>query len=378
MRNIFAASAAILILSCSCSRDKAVVSGRIGASDKETVYLEKIMPGNSTITDSTTTDSNGRFRFKVSGIETPIIYNVRDKDGFIALLLSSGEDVTIDIPAKTSGEYSVQGSEGSERMQTLRKIMASGKYKLDSIRSAFDKADPSERRAISTAYAKQYYASKQEQIKFIIADPGSIASLYALYQQLPSDRLVSNANDIIYFRTVADSAGARYPSSPYVATLRETIKAMESKRGLSDMITDKMSNETTKYPDIELNDIYGKKHRLSDLDGKVIVLDFWTTDIPNSAINNAEMKAIYTKYADQGLEIYQVSLDGVKHAWVSAVTTQQLPWISVNDPRGAMSTIVGRYNIKSLPANFIIGRDGNITGKDLFGKELEKKIKELI
>ncbi len=363
---------------CACSRDKAVVSGRIDAQKDTKVYLEKVLPGSVAVADSTATDSKGRFRFKTTTGGTPMIFNVRSGGGFVTVLLAPGEKAELDLPAKLPGDYTVTGSAESERMRELGEIMSSGKYRLDSLTYVFGKAEAKDRNAISAAYAKQYYASKQAQIRFILTDPGSIESVYALYQHLPGDQLTDNDKNTVYYQIVADSAGVRYPSSPYVKALKALVASRESKQEVSSMIKEKLAAEGSKYPDIELADIYGNKHRLSDLDGKVVILDFWSSAIPGSAMNNAEMKALYAKYAAQGLEIYQVSLDGEKHQWVSAVVAQQLPWISVSDLQGATSPVLASYNIRSLPANFVISRDGTIAAKNLFGEELEKKVKELI
>lgn len=363
---------------CSCSRDKAVVSGSMETSGEGKVYLEKIMPGAVSVTDSTSIDSSGKFRFKLSGLSTPTIYNLRSSEGHIPLLIASGEKVSVNIPGKFSGSYTVEGSEGSKRMRELRRIMSDGTRKLDSIRTLFERAESGSRAMLSAAYASQYNASRQEQIRFIVSDPGSIASLYALYQRFPSDNLTDNEKNTVYYQMVADSVGARYGSSPYLTALKGMIVSRESKQDLAAMIGEKIAGEADKYPDIEMADIYGRKHKLSSLDGKVIILDFWSSEIPGSAMNNAELKALYSEYSQRGLAIYQVSLDGLKHSWVSAVTNQKLPWISVSDLRGKISPVIGRYNIKNIPANFVINRKGEIVARDLFGESLEKKIKELI
>ena len=93
---------------------------------------------------------------------------------------------------------------------------------------------------------------------------------------------------------------------------------------------------------------------------------------------NNDLKELYRKYRNSGLEIYQVSLDEDKTAWASAVKDQQLPWISVCDFQGSNSPAVGAYNITALPSNFLIDRTGNIAGKDLGGEDLEKAIKKHI
>lgn len=379
MRILPLALAAIVVF-CACSRKRAAINGRIVACGNEKVYLEKVLPGGSVVTDSALLDKKGNFRLRIATNPDPTIYFLRSGDNFATLLISPGDKVNLQAIGSFDGGYSVEGSKGSERMLELRNIMSSGISKMDSIMKAFATADQKDKVSLSAAYAEQYYATKRQQINFIVEDPGSIASIYALYQRLPNDNnsLVDGKSDITYYRIVADSAGKKYPSSPYVAALRGAIANRESREELALMLGEKMKQEAAKYPEIEMPDMYGKRHRLSELDGKVVILDFWSTNLPDNALNNAEMKKLWEAYSERGLAVYQVCLDTDKHRWVSAATAQKLPWISVCDLRGSDGQAVQSYNVQSIPANFIIDREGNIAGKNIFGAELETIIKKLI
>ena len=363
-----------------CSRERATITGRIVACQNDMIYLEKVMPNSITVIDSALLDHKGNFNLKITTDPDPTIYYLRSGDDFATLLISPRDHINIQAIGSFDGGYTVEGSEGSTRMLELRDLMSSGIAKMDSIMNTFATAQQKDKLAISAAYAEQYYKTKRQQIDFIVKDPGSIASLYALYQRLPNDNnsLVDGKSDITYYKIVADSTGKKYPRSPYVSALNATIAEQESKQEMAIMLREKLSAEAVSYPEIEMPDIYGKSHRLSELEGKVIILDFWTTEQPDNALNNAEMKELYEQYSDAGLAIYQVCLDTEKHKWVSATTSQKLPWISVCDLRGATSPAALSYNIKSLPANFIIDREGNIAGKNLFGDDLRKKVEELI
>ena len=135
----------------------------------------------------------------------------------------------------------------------------------------------------------------------------------------------------------------------------------------------------TSYPDLELTDIFGKKVRLSSLAGKVILLDFWSAELGNSNVFNAELKDIYGKFAGAEIpfEVYQVAIDTSKALWITAVQEQQLPWVSVSDLRGSASNALALYNVQKLPANFLIDKEGNIVAKNIYGKSLEDKLAEL-
>ena len=178
---------------------------------------------------------------------------------------------------------------------------------------------------------------------------------------------------MVYYRTVAEAVGERYPDSPYLAPLLAEIARMDARISLTSQISE------ASYPDLELQDIYGRKIRLSSLAGKVVLLDFWSAELGNSNVYNAELKETYRKYADAptSFEVYQVAIDTSKPLWITAVQEQQLPWISVSDLRGRASTALTLYNVQKLPANFLIDRQGTIVARDIYGKSLEEKLDEL-
>ncbi|MBQ5879459.1 MAG: TlpA family protein disulfide reductase, partial [Alistipes sp.] len=209
---------------------------------------------------------------------------------------------------------------------------------------------------------------------FIAEHKASLAAVYAIYQRLPGDRyLVDGTSDVIHYRNVAEAIADLYPNSPYLVMLRGDINRMEATEKLAREI------EESTFPDLELQDIYGKKIKLSSLKGKVIMLDFWSALLGNSTVLNAELKEIYAKYheAPTPFEVYQVAIDTSKSLWINAVQQQQLPWISVSDLRGQASTSLGVYNVTQLPTSFLIDKEGSIVGRDIRGEELDKRLNVL-
>ncbi|MDE6858101.1 MAG: TlpA family protein disulfide reductase, partial [Alistipes sp.] len=267
--------------------------------------------------------------------------------------------------------YTVEGSEESSLLRDFYRGYIEGLRNLDKIAQSLpDEADA--RREVLKRYTEEYYRIKREQLRFIVENKDRMAAVYALYQRVPGDQNLFNGDgDIIYYRTVADAVEERYPTSPYIPALRSEVARIEARINLAQQITE------SKYPDIELPDMYGRKVRLSSLDGKVVLIDFWSAELGNSNALNAELKEIYERYAERGFEIYQVSVDTSKQTWISTVQEQALPWISVCDFKGEASPVVGIYNVRKLPSNFLLDSEGSIAGKDLYGSQLEKKLQEL-
>ena len=124
--------------------------------------------------------------------------------------------------------------------------------------------------------------------------------------------------------------------------------------------------------------MYGNKVALSSLEGNVILVDFWSAEMGNSNALNADLKEIYDKYEDRGFRVYQVAADTSKAVWIGAVQEQRLPWVSVCDFRGERSPLLGVYNVRKLPSNFLIDRKGNIIAKDIYSTALDRRLAELL
>ena len=87
--------------------------------------------------------------------------------------------------------------------------------------------------------------------------------------------------------------------------------------------------------------------------------------------------SIYNKYRNKGFEVYQVSLDQSKSSWERAINEDGLTWINVSDLKFWDSEAVKLYGVETIPANFLIDREGTIITKNLKGDALEKKLSEI-
>ena len=128
--------------------------------------------------------------------------------------------------------------------------------------------------------------------------------------------------------------------------------------------------------DIALRDVKGNTRKLTDLKGKVVLLDFSVFQSPAGAPHNMMLRELYNKYAKDGLEIYQVSLDADEHYWKTAAGN--LPWVCVRDGNGVYSTNVAVYNVRQVPSIFLINRNNELKlrGEDI--KDLEASVKSLL
>ena len=115
---------------------------------------------------------------------------------------------------------------------------------------------------------------------------------------------------------------------------------------------------------------------MSDQKGKVILLDFTAFKTDYSPNYNLLLRTLYNKYAEQGFNIYQVSVDNDESFWMN--TASNLPWICVRDESSVYSTYLKSYNVQQIPAVFLIDRDGNIVDRPEKTDELDSKIAKLL
>ena len=127
---------------------------------------------------------------------------------------------------------------------------------------------------------------------------------------------------------------------------------------------------------IQLKDLKGNTRSLTDLKGKVVLIDFTVYNNAMSAAHNLALRELYNKYASQGFEIYQISLDGDEHFWKTSA--DNLPWVCVRDANGVYSSYISLYNVTNLPSIFLVNRNNELSARGENIKDLDEAIKKLL
>jgi peroxiredoxin len=132
-------------------------------------------------------------------------------------------------------------------------------------------------------------------------------------------------------------------------------------------------------PDLEFADPQGKVRSLSDLKGKVVLLDFWASWCRPCRTENPNVVRAYNKYKSKGFEVFSVSLDSNQDRWVKAIQQDGLVWPNhVSDLKGWKSAAAAIYGVRSIPYTVLIDKEGKVVATNLRGPALEAKLAEII
>ena len=132
-------------------------------------------------------------------------------------------------------------------------------------------------------------------------------------------------------------------------------------------------------PELEFPDPNGKMRKLSDLRGKVVLVDFWASWCGPCRRENPNVTNIYSKYHDKGFEVFSVSLDSDAASWKRAIEADKLVWPNhVSDLKKWQSKAAAIYGVSSIPSTFLLDKEGRIVQRNLRGADLERAVKQLV
>lgn len=133
------------------------------------------------------------------------------------------------------------------------------------------------------------------------------------------------------------------------------------------------------FTDIELADIAGNPHKLSEYvgNGHWLLVDIWASWCGPCRADMPNMTAAYENYHDKGLNVIGLSLDSQRESWVGAITDLNLPWMHLSDLKGWESIVCNVYKTSSIPDNLLIDPQGKIVARGLRGEALHNKLAEL-
>ena len=385
-------SAAVIMVAAlaftSCNNKKFHINGNITEATDSMLYLENLSLNGPVKIDSVKLGEDGSFAFDENAMDsiTPEFYRLRIANQSINLSIDSTETVKVKASyPQMSYKYEVEGSENCSKIKDLslkqmilqsniNGIMKSPNIGIDSV---------------DVIVARMLDAYKQDiKVNYIFKEPMKASSYYALFQtiQLGNENSLifnprNNKDDVRVFAAVATSWDTYYPGAERGKNLHniaiegmKDIRIIENQRAQQQIDASKVS--VNGCIDLAMEDSKGQVRRLTDLKGKVVLLDFHLFASIESTKRIMMLRELYNKYHAAGLEIYQVSVDPNEHFWKTS--TAALPWICVRDEGGIQGQSLQLYNVQNIPTFFLIDRSNTLTARDAQIKDIDEAIKNLL
>jgi peroxiredoxin len=382
-RNIWLTGILALLISCHGDKSTFRVSGTLDKGAGMMIYLKEMTSTEMIPVDSTLIDDAGGFELNGTAPENRFYAVHTQPESFIYLLAGKGDKITIegDDTALTS-TYRVAGSEDSrlirelteEQNKVLARIYQLNRIFTDSVHSS-NFMDI--KVGLDSAYDGILGAHREYTFAFIEDNLHSQASLMALYQQIgPRHYVLEPEKDFKYFSMVDSSLGILYPESDAVQDLHRQVDELKQKQLAESISATRLETGST-VPEIALPSPDGDTILLSSLRGSYVLLDFWAAWCPPCRRENPNLVKVYEKYHDKGFEIYQVSLDRSRDAWLKAIKDDGLIWTHVSDLQYWNSIVVPVYNIEGIPMSYLLDRRGRIIARNLRGDVLEQELKQI-
>ena len=383
IRKLLSATAVVAVAFAvtACQEKKFHVEGAIANAKDSTLYFESMSLQGPVAVDSVKLDDGGEFSFSSNSPEAPEFYRLRIAGQIINIAIDSTETVNVKATMPDMARnYEVSGSEECSKIRTL----AIKQIDLQNRAIAIERSPELGSQAVADSINKLLREYKEEVKRdFIFKEPKAASSYFALFQAI-GPYLIFNPrtskDDIKVFAAVATSWDTFYPGAERGQNLHNiAIEGMKNERIVAagqQTAIDASKVSEAGIINIKLRDNKGVEQSLTQLKGKVVLLDFHIFAMEDSPKRILMLRELYNKYHAQGLEIYQVSLDTDEHFWKQQ--TSALPWISVIDPASVNSQNLALYNVQSVPDFFLIDKSNTLVNRAARIKDLDAAIAALL
>jgi|SRR5690554_723169 len=343
-----------------------VIKGQIFNTSSDTLKMIQNNGKENLVVASILLDEKGFFEQTVS---------LRDKDYYI-LSLEDNQSINIIIEGsdtvKVYGDGSklffhsnIVNSESSTSLLEFLRVSAQYKQALDSANS-YLQANQDRKQEIQQQFQSTYQSFMGERQRFIAENATSPALVAAVSS-------INVEQEFEIYETLINNLKNSFGESP---TIQRLYKEYESNK--AQMIARMPIAPGSVAKEIALPNPEGDTIRLSDYKGKIVLLDFWAAWCGPCRRENPNVVNLYKEYHDQGFEVFSVSLDKTKSAWVQAIEQDGLLWEAhVSDLKFWSSPAAKLYKVSSIPFTVLIDREGKVIGTNLRGQELANTLKNI-
>jgi|25_taG_2_1085351.scaffolds.fasta_scaffold01394_1 thiol-disulfide isomerase/thioredoxin len=371
MRKILLAGLVILMAACESENEGYQISGTVqNAPDGQKLIISELNDSNTQVVHIDTIEiKEGKFELDLPEKEQPTI-SFLTVEGTRGNVVYIADNTPIEFKVYPDSIYSseISGGADNEVLSTYLESVKGVSKKMGEQRKAAQEAmmnkDSVALQNLQAFQEQLFEEDKQTKASLIESNPNSIVSVMILQDMLNTSAYSS-----------AELKGFYEQLSPEVKEL-PLAKIVKTR-------LDKMSKTAvgSKAPEFSAPTPEGNELALNDALGKVTLVDFWASWCKPCRVENPNIVEVYKKYHDQGFNIIQVSLDrpGQKDKWIQAIEDDNLgAWNHVSNLMFWQDPVAVDYDIRAIPAAFLLDENGKIIAKDLRGDALGQKVGEVL
>lgn len=338
------------------------VSGMIFNSNTDSVFISQFFGTHYEDLQGTKFKKDGSFKIETS-IPNPDYYVLRFGKNHVNIILRDKSDIKVYGDGANFSEFvNIVGSAESENMNEYLKLANDWNLKSNQAIQAIQ-TNPTIKDSMNAVMANEFKRFQSQQKSFIQRHSNSAA----LFPVLSS---IDPNSDFAGYESVVKQLNTAFPKSPTIQGIQKNYETLKLKRVANDPLAPgKLA------PDFEENMVDGTTMRLSDLKGKVVLLDFWASWCGPCRRENPAVVNLYNKYKDDGFTVMSVSLDKSKEKWVAAIEKDNLSWpYHVSDLAQWSSKVAKLYGVRGIPFTVLIDQEGKIVKTKLRGAALGQEL----
>jgi len=366
MKNIFCLVSTVIFLACSSNDNEFKIKGSVDLKDGNMVYRVVADANQQPLIIDSTAVVGGNF--EMSGItESPEInfFSVQNVRGNFPFVVESG-DIRISLYKDSLMSSKALGTVSNEafmKYKTETKVFINS---MNDIGKDLQQANMT-RDSLLAVDLQDQYKDVQDQIKdyevqFIKDNPDSYVSALILERFVMTKQMTNEEAKPMF-----DNLTPRIKGSKTGVKLEEALNTPKPPAEVGQIA-----------PDFEGPGPTGQLVKLQENLAKITIVDFWASWCRPCRVENPNLVKTYNKLKAKGLNVVGVSLDKSKASWVKAIEDDGLQWSHVSNLQHWNEPIAKAYQVRSIPATFILDQNGKILAKNLRGKALEQKVEELL
>ena len=337
------------------------IKGKIEGIKKGRLYLLTRSSEEQTDTLGYCDFKRGKFTLEAAAAE-PVVAQLMVEGFSGGFMLFAEPGVTYDAYLSQGDNYYIRGGKLNDSYTAHMKMSDSLRADISGLQERYD-AMRTAKKFRSASLVNDTLRRQQEKLRGLttafLDDNDNLITAYTIYSNM-----AMRESGLKETRSMYASLGAGAKASQYGRLIEERIARLAKTEG------------GAQAPDFTLPDPQGNPVTMSSVKGKIKIIDFWASWCGPCRLNNPALRKLYDELHPKGLEIIGVSLDTKKEAWEKAIEKDGLTWYNVSSLKGWKCDLISLYNVKGVPALFVLDENNNIIASGLRGEQLKAFLEE--